>query len=115
MSEDPPSTIGVPPSRGNKPAGRKRKKEDDLKEAEVRLEGFDVGSSAIWTAIVKQYGSRVSHNELVAIAQMVASYAGLTLDRGARRRKTVLLKWFDENAAAIMPVLPRVVLEPTHG
>jgi hypothetical protein len=37
------------------------------------------------------------------------------LDRDAKRRKSVLLKWFEENWNAIYPFLDYVVLEETQG
>jgi hypothetical protein len=41
----------------------------------------------------------------------VASSLKIKLDRDARRRKVVILKWFDENWAEIEPVLPLIILE----
>jgi hypothetical protein len=57
------------------------------------------------------YGPRLSQDELVSIADLVARKANLRLDRDARRRKPVMLKWFDENWQIIQPLLSDIVLE----
>jgi hypothetical protein len=51
------------------------------------------------------------HDELVSIGLLVADRLNITLDRDARRRKIVLLKWFDENWPLIEPLLPEIILE----
>jgi hypothetical protein len=47
----------------------------------------------------------------VSIRELVAQILRIKLDRDARRRKPVILKWFDENWFAIQPLLLHVVLD----
>jgi hypothetical protein len=53
----------------------------------------------------------LKQEELVSIAELVAQRLRIKLDRDARRRKTVMIKWFDENWLFILPVLRFVVLD----
>ena len=83
----------------------------DRKKVDDRLYGFDQNSSLIWNEICKKFGSSLSHNELLSIAQVIASNSGIKVDRDARRRKEVLIKWFDENAQKITPLLNYIKIE----
>jgi hypothetical protein len=53
----------------------------------------------------------LKQEELVSIAELVAQRLRIKLDRDARRRKTVMIKWFDENWQFILPILRFVVLD----
>jgi hypothetical protein len=57
------------------------------------------------------YGPKVSQNELLSIADLIAEAIQIKPDRDARRRKIVMIKWFDDNWALIQPMLGSVVLE----
>jgi hypothetical protein len=45
------------------------------------------------------------------IAGLVAKKLDIRLDRDARRRKIVMIKWFEENWSAVEPLLSNIVLE----
>jgi hypothetical protein len=47
----------------------------------------------------------------VSIADLVAKKLDIRLDRDARRRKAVMIKWFNENWEVIEPLLRHIVLE----
>jgi hypothetical protein len=49
--------------------------------------------------------------ELISIGHLVAARVGIRPDRDARRRKSVMLKWFEENWTVIEPLLGSIVLE----
>lgn len=75
-----------------------------------RLSGFDWKQSRAWREITRHFGSGLSQDELLAIAEILATAVGLRTDRAARRRKEVLIKWFDENLSVLEPLFPRVEL-----
>ncbi|KAH0786439.1 hypothetical protein GPJ56_009650 [Histomonas meleagridis] len=77
----------------------------------VRLAGFDAKESPVVQDINRRFGSDIKQGELVNIAAIIAENAGIKLDRDAKRRKSVLLKWFDENWTKIQPYLDYIVLE----
>jgi hypothetical protein len=77
-----------------------------------RLYGFDHRDNDVWKAISQKFGTNIKQQELLSIASVLAERAGIRLDRDAKRRKSVLVKWFDENWAAVSPYLDYVVLQP---
>jgi hypothetical protein len=76
-----------------------------------RLEGFNTKDNDIWTTISEHFGSGIKQQELLSIATVLAKHANIRLDRDAKRRKAVLIKWFAENWTAVSPFLSYVVLE----
>jgi hypothetical protein len=42
---------------------------------------------------------------------LMAEHLNLRVDRDARRRKIVMLKWFEENWLKVEPLLAHIVLE----
>jgi hypothetical protein len=76
-----------------------------------RLEGFNPRENQAWKEITQRFGPSIKHPELLSMAKVLANHAKLKLDRDAKRRKTVLLKWFEENWAALQPFLDYVALE----
>jgi hypothetical protein len=113
MTGDFFSTLKFPPIQADTPAPN-RKQELEKQRVNARLEGFDPKSSVIGAAMTKQFGSNLTHSELVTIAGALANKAGISLDRDAKRRKTVLLKWFEEHSAELMPFLHLIVLEEAN-
>lgn len=83
---------------------------DEKRRIAIRLNGFDTKENRAWKQLSARFGKTVKQNELTTIAQVIAQHAQIKLDRDARRRKSVLLKWFDENWNAIEPFLDYVVL-----
>lgn len=89
--------------------------ENERLRVEKRLEGFDFRQSQAWKEICDCFGSSLSQNELLSIAQIIAFHAKLKLDREAKRRKEVLIKWFQENLTVARPYLKSLILEDCEG
>lgn len=83
---------------------------DEKQRIAIRMNGFDYKENHVWDEIVKRFGSNIKRGELTNIAQLLADTAGIKLDRDAKRRKSVLLKWFDEHWEKVLPLLDYVVL-----
>jgi hypothetical protein len=79
-----------------------------------RLHGFNVKDNPVWTAITQKFGPTIKQPELLSIASVLAANANIRLDRDAKRRKSVLLKWFEENWLAVEPFIDFVVLEESQ-
>ena len=77
----------------------------EVERVENRLSGFMVKESLAWKTISQLYGNDVKQVHLRAIAEDIASKHGIHLDRDAKRRKTVLIKWFEENWDKVSPYL----------
>ncbi|OHT15332.1 hypothetical protein TRFO_42593 [Tritrichomonas foetus] len=88
---------------------------EDRKKADIRLQGFNPLESQVWREICQKYGSSLSQNELLSLAEVIASHIGTRVDREAKRRKEVLIKWFDENSEKILAFLPYVIIEDMFG
>lgn len=80
-----------------------------------RLAGFDVKGSQVWREISARFGANIKQGELTSIASEIAKTANIRLDRDAKRRKMVLLRWFEENWEQIQPYLEYVVIEETNS
>jgi hypothetical protein len=76
-----------------------------------RLHGRTPKQSRAWQEITRRFGPNVKHPELLGIAMVISENANVRLDRDAKRRKAVLIKWFDENWADVSPYLDYIVLE----
>ena len=79
-----------------------------------RLAGFNPKDNSVWHEITQRFGASIKQPELLSIANVLAQNANIKLDRDAKRRKSVLIKWFEENWASIRPFLDYVVLEDSH-
>lgn len=55
-------------------------------------------------------GENIARTELLSIAQIISEKTSVELYREAKRRKSVLLKWFDDNWDQILPTLQFVRL-----
>lgn len=84
---------------------------DEKQRIAMRMEGFNQKDNSAWFELTKRFGQNIKRNELMNIAQVLANAADIKLDRDAKRRKSVLLKWFDEHWARIRPLLDYVVIE----
>ena len=79
-----------------------------------RLGNFNPKDNIVWREITQRFGASIKQPELLSIATVLAQNANVKLDRDAKRRKSVLIKWFEENWVAIHPFLDYVVLEESH-
>ena len=77
----------------------------------MRLRGFNPKDNQAWYQITQKFGTNIKQPELLSIAEVCANSAGIKLDRDAKRRKSVLVKWFQENWMRIQPYLNFVILE----
>jgi uncharacterized protein YbjT (DUF2867 family) len=75
-----------------------------------RVDGFNWRESPAWLELVARYGPRLSQEELVSIADLASNGLQIRLDRDARRRKSVMIKWFEEHWDRILALLPIIVL-----
>lgn len=88
---------------------------NELLRIAVRLQGFNPKDNFVTKEITRRFGANLKQGELINIAQVIADTAQIKLDRDAKRRKNVLLKWFEEHWAQITPYLDYIVLEDGKG
>jgi hypothetical protein len=83
---------------------------EERRRIQGRVGRFDWKNSQIWFWLALKFGEKVTHEELVSIAGVIAKWTNIRLDRDAKRRKMVMMKWFEEHWATIFPLLPAIVL-----
>ncbi|KAH0794177.1 hypothetical protein GPJ56_001924 [Histomonas meleagridis] len=71
----------------------------------TRLRNFDWKKSRPWKEIQRIFGSSISLAELKILSSNLAKDAQITQDRDAKRRKSVMIKWMDENWELLSPHL----------
>jgi hypothetical protein len=76
-----------------------------------RLGAFNPKDNLVWKAISTKFGSSIKFPELLSIANVLAVSAAVHLDRDAKRRKCVLIKWFEEHWPVLAPYFDTVVLQ----
>lgn len=87
------------------------KPNSDKKKVQQILRGFDQDRSEAVSYLKQKYGD-LKQYEILQIAEYCTSKIKiLALDRESKRRKEVLLKWFDENFSILKPVLDDIVVE----
>lgn len=76
-----------------------------------RLGNFNPKDNEVWRFLTLRFGQNIKQQELLSIADVLSKNAGIKLDRDAKRRKSVLIKWFEENWQQIKPYINYVVLD----
>lgn len=56
-----------------------------------------------------------NHSALLSIAQVIAAHHKLNIDRESKRRKKLLIKWYDDNFDVVFPALAELELEFTDA
>ncbi|KAH0794999.1 hypothetical protein GPJ56_001125 [Histomonas meleagridis] len=72
-----------------------------------RLKGFDPKISEAWRYISCHFGHGVKQHYLCEMAKYLSAKRNIPLDRDAKRRKCVLIKWFHDNWDKISGDMPK--------
>jgi hypothetical protein len=75
-----------------------------------KLAGFDYGVSRIRRVFQEYQWDELGMTELCGIALALSHFTGIKMDREDKRRKEVLLKWFEDNLDAIEPYFDQIQL-----
>ena len=79
------------------------------------MNGFSLKDSIAWQEICKRYGPNLNQSELLSMAEIIGQEAGIKVDREAKRRKEVLIKWYEENLEVVLKMLPYFKLVDSNG
>ncbi|EAX94285.1 hypothetical protein TVAG_057860 [Trichomonas vaginalis G3] len=90
---------------------RRRDRDNEIARVQQRVSGFNASLSEAWPTLCQHFGQKITQDELVSIAEAIKPYAQVKLDRDARRRKSVILKWYQDNWSQISKYIKYVVLE----
>ena len=75
-----------------------------------RIRNFEYERSEAWAELRRRGWDQLSQAELLSIAQLLGKKLGIELDREAKRRKSILVKWFDENLTALRSRMGNITL-----
>jgi hypothetical protein len=77
---------------------------------------FDATTCRAWALLTSKFGTKITQEELLSLAQVLAHELDLDLSREYKRRKELLVKWYDENIETIWPfVETRIVVTGWKG
>ena len=86
--------------------------EYDRIKVQTRLNGFDSENSIAYKYLREISEHDFKHFELLKLAKYLAKrHPCLKIDREAKRRKSVLIKWYDENFDVLKPFIDNLAFE----
>jgi hypothetical protein len=100
----------VPAAPGLDVRQKKSGRPNERERIQRRVEGFNWKKSTAWLQLSSMYGPKLNQDELISIAELCAHNLQIKLDRDARRRKIVIIKWFTDHWRKIHPLLHLIVL-----
>ena len=93
---------------------QKQKYQAPIREQKKISQGlgeFDYKKSRAWKEIVDHNWESLSKGELLLIARVLSTYLHIPIGRESKRRKPVLVKWFDENLSKISEYLNVITIQ----
>lgn len=105
-------------SQNSKDSSKYKSLQDKYESEFVRekLSGFEPKNSKAWINLTKRFGTKISQNQLLSIAEVVSTQLNIGLYREYKRRKEMLIKWFDENYESIWPFIENnITIIDTEG
>jgi hypothetical protein len=76
-----------------------------------RTTNFDMENSRPWRYLTNRGWNGISLDELIGLAKLMAHHTRVPIDREAKRRKPVLVKWMEDNWDALLPVADRLSID----
>jgi hypothetical protein len=83
---------------------------EEVMRISKRTENWTPEGSEVWRTLQNIFGERIQLHALLDVAIRLSQEAGITLDRDAKRRKNVLIKWFEEHWDKIYPLLNQWIM-----
>ncbi|OHS94985.1 hypothetical protein TRFO_38795 [Tritrichomonas foetus] len=75
------------------------------------IRDFNYKQSKAWHSFEQIKWDKMNHKELVCIAQVLEKELNVVLDRESKRRKEVLVNWFDRNWEVLQPYINCISFE----
>ncbi|KAK8895033.1 hypothetical protein M9Y10_023475 [Tritrichomonas musculus] len=90
--------------------------EFEQKFVQEKLNDFEPTSCKAWTKLTSRFGPKISQEELLSLAEVVSHQLEIELYREYKRRKNMLIKWFDENLDLVWPYIEKhIIITDIHG
>lgn len=83
--------------------------EYEQKLVQDELKDFEPASCRAWTKLTSRYG-QISKSELLCLAEVLSHHLDIKLYREYKRRKKMLIKWFDDNLDQVWPYIENHII-----
>ena len=103
--EDPKSSPLLSEFAKQKPIFMHKPQSDDKEKVKAILGDFDPNKSEAWLTLEENFGVNVKQPPLLEIAKIIGQHVHINVNRNARRRKSVLIKWYHDNWDVIKPYI----------
>ena len=75
----------------------------------IQLRNFDPENCRAAKKLTERFGKR-TQPELLSLAQLISAYTGIQLHREFKRRRSMLLSWYEQNFDVIWPFIEEEVI-----
>ena len=75
-----------------------------------KREHNDAWSCLAWTKLRERFGQKISQEELLSLARVVSNELEIDLSREYKRRKELLIIWFNENFDRVWPFIEHNII-----
>jgi hypothetical protein len=83
--------------------------ERDRAFVQENLKDFEPMTSKAWKFLEARFGPEISKPRLVSLGCILALHLNIPLVREYKRRKGMMIKWFDDNFDCIQPFIEKCV------
>lgn len=90
--------------------------EFEAKFVQEKLADFEPTNCDAWIKLTGRFGPKISQEELLSLAEVVSHQLGIELFREYKRRKNMLIKWFDEHVDEVWPYIEKhIIITDVNG
>ena len=84
--------------------------EFEAKFVQEKMADFDPTNCEAWAKLTSRFGPKISQEELLSLAEVVSHQLNIELYREYKRRKNMLIKWFDEHCDQVWPYIEKHII-----
>ena len=82
----------------------------EAKLIDRELKCFKWEESEAWHRLTERFGNKISQDELLSLAQIVSHETDIPLYREFKRRKSMLVKWFETNLDPVWDFIEKHII-----
>lgn len=78
---------------------------EEMHFVKKKLDGFNPSECDAWKLLTARFGQKISQEELLSLAIVISRHLHINLFREYKRRKSMLIKWYNDNIMKIWPFI----------
>lgn len=78
---------------------------EEMRFVKKKLDGFNPSNCDAWKLLTNRFGPKISQEQLLSLAIVLSRHLNINLYREYKRRKSMLIKWYNENLIKIWPFI----------